>query len=531
MKRTCVLLLALAFLLGGCSFGKSNQDDIINSEASAVYGGVLNLSMGSDETINPLLAKKETVRDALFAAYEPLIAVTAELEPKGILAESWSFNSDATVLNVKLKEGVLWHDSTELTAKDVVYTVNTIKNSPESPYADLLRYVSTAYQRGEYEVSFDLSRSYSQLIYSLYFPIISINAGNLDSVVMGTGPFMFESYNPGQSLVLTRFDSHRDGRAYFDKINFSVVKESITMASAFSTGVTNAVQGRIYDENEFAVRNKFEGKRSCTGNFEYVGFNCRNPIFASNTVRSAVSSGINRAQTVNDGYGTSATAANLPMHPLSLSFTPSVALTDYNAAGAREALFYDGWVLGDDGVLTKENVEIKTTDGDETGRSVSDLRLSFSLLVNRENSRRCEAANIIASNLEECGIDVTVTELPFEEYTTRIAAGDFDAYLGGTQIGNLYDLEFLLSSQGNQNYGGYSGEYMDKALEGISKAVDTESFVNACNIFQDVFSREQPLVGIAFVDEKLFMSENIGGGISPMYKSPFGNVGKWFFSE
>lgn len=532
MKRILIFLLAV-LCLSACSFGGDGENDVIVSESSAVYGGVLNLSVGADETLNPLLAKKETVRDGLFAVYEPLIAVTADLELKGILAESWSFNSDVTVLTVKLKEGVLWHDGTELTARDVVYTVNTIKSESDGAYYELLRYVSAASERGKYEVDFSLSRSYGQLVYSLYFPIVSLNAGNMESAAIGTGPFMFESYNPGQSLVLARFEGYREGRSCFDKINFNIVKENITMASAFSTGVTNAIQGRIYDEDEFAVRDKYEGRRACGSKFEYIGLNCRNPIFASNTVRSAISSAIDRSEVIEDGYGANATAANLPMHPLSLSYSPSIALTDFNAAGAREALFYDGWIEDSGGILAKEFVNYTTTDedGDEVRESFSDLRLKFGLLVNSENARRCAAANIIAACLANSGIDVTVEELPFEDYSARISSGDFDAYLGGAEIGNLYDLEFLLLTDGSQNYGGYSGDYMDKALDGIAKATDGESLINACTIFQEVFTREQPVIGIAFIDERLFMSQNINGATSPLYKSPFGNVGKWFYNN
>ncbi len=528
MKRLLAVILALC--LGGCAFGKNDGDDIIASETSVVYGGVLNLSMGTDKTLNPLLAESKTVRDGLFAVYEPLIAVTADMELRGVLAESWSFNSDATALTVKLKEGVLWHDGTELNAKDVVYTVNTIKGESESPYAQLLRYVSAAVENGPYSVTLNLSRSYSQLLYSLYFPIIPLGAGNLESAAVGTGPFMFESYSPGQSLVLTRFDGYREGKSGLDKIVFNIVNESITMASAFSTGVTNAIQGSVYDTDEFAVRGKYESKSSCGAMFEYIGLNYRNPIFDSAAVRTAISNAIDRKELVPAGYGANAVPANLPMHPLSLRFTPSPSLTDFNLAGAEETLFYDGWVEDGDGTLVKENVRVSGSD-EEEGEIYSSLRLRFRLLVNQENSHRTAAANLIAAQLSKVGIEVTVEEAAFEDYTSRIREGDFDAYLGGTEIGNLYDLEFLLASDGSQNYGGYSGEYMDKALYELACGGDDESFVNGCAMVQEVFTREQPLIGIAFLDDSLYMSENLAGATVPMFKSPFANVGRWFFNN
>ena len=528
MKRLFILLLILMLLLSGC--GKETED-IVVSETSVVYGGVLNLSMGSTDTLNPLLAKNETVRDGLFAVYEPLIAVTAEQELRPVLAESWSFNEDCTSLSVKLKEGVLWHDGSQLLARDVVYSVNTIKSDPNSPYAELLRYVSAAAETDAYTVNFIMTRSYSQLLYSLYFPIIPLNAGDLTSAAIGTGPFLFESYSPGRSLTLSRFEGYREGSAGFDKVIFSIVRESISAASAFSTGGTNAIQGSIFNSGEFAVRD-YDIRRSCGDNFEYIGMNHRRPVFSSATVRSALSSAINRQEVVDGGYGDMATAANLPFHPLSLSFSPSKALTNFDIAAAREALFYDGWTdQGSDGVLSKDFVTYSAPDeeGELAEQRAENVRLEFTLLVNSENPRRIVASGIVANQLRAAGFGVTVEELDFESYLQRIRSGDFDAFIGGTELGNLYDLEFLLGSDGSQNYFGYRGEYMDSALAGVASS-SGDSFANACGILQEVFVREQPIAGLAFLDDSLILAKNIAGGTSPLFHSPFGNVGRWFFA-
>ncbi len=523
------LLLAVCAALSGCGGGA--EDGVVASETAVVYGGVLNLSVGMVDTLNPLLARDETLRDGLFAVYEPLIAVTSDQELKGVLAESWSFNEGCTVLTVKLKKGVLWHDGSQLLARDVVYSVNTIKSDPDGPYAQLLRWVSAATEADAYTVNFVLTRSYSQLPWSLYFPIISLNAGDLTSVAIGTGPFMFESYSPGRELTLTRFEGYRDGNAGFDKVALNVVRESITAASAFSTGGTNAVQGRIFDMNEFAVRDKYEVRRACGDRFEYIGLNHRRPIFASATVRAALSGAIDRQELIKSSYGEMASPANLPFHPMSLSFTPSKGMTDFDIAAASESLFYDGWTdSSGDGILSKDVMELERTD--EDGESYTDrvenVRLEFTLLVNRENSRRVVAANAAAGQLREAGFDVTVEELDFDAYLERIRSGDFDAYLGGTRLGNLYDVEFLLGSDGEQNNFGYSSSYMDEALARLS-ASDGEAFANACSLVQDVFTRDQPFVGLAFLDESLVLDRAIAGGTNPLFHSPFGNVGKWFY--
>lgn len=525
-KRLLILLLTLSLALCAC---EKDGDDIVISETAVVYGGVLNLSMGVTDTLNPLLARDETVRDGLFAVYEPLIAVTADQELRPVLAKSWSFNEDCTSLTVRLNEGVLWHDGSQLLARDVVYSVNTIKSDPDSPYAELLRYVSAATEIDAYTVNFILTRSYSQLLYSLYFPIIPLSAGDLTAAAIGTGPFLFESYSPGRDLTLSRFEGYRDGNSGFDKVVFSFVRENISAASAFSTGGANAVQGSILDANEFAVRDRYEVRRSCGDNFEYIGMNHRRPVFSSATVRSALSSAIDREEVVSGGYGEMATAANLPFHPLSLSFSPSKSLTSFDIAAARESLFYDGWTdSSGDGVLSKELVTYTENEDGETEQRTENVRLEFTLLVNSGNPRRVVASGIVANQLREAGFGVKVVEVDFETYLQRIRSGDFDAFIGGTELGNLYDAEFLLGSKGGQNYFGYSSEYMDSALAGVASS-SGESFTNACTMVQEVFTRDQPIAGLAFLDDSLIMAKNIAGGTNPLFHSPFGNVGRWFF--
>ncbi len=527
MKRILACTLVLCLLLCGCK----KEDDSKDSDIQTVYGGVLNISMETTDTLDPLLAKHRTVRDCLFAVYEPLIAVNEKLELRGVLAEGWSFNGDCTALTVNLRRGVHWHDGSDFKAEDVIYSVEAIRRTPDSPYYDMLRYVSSVAKLDPYTVCFYLSRSYSQLTYSLYFPIISSGAGDLTTEAVGTGPFMFESYNPGRDLQLVRNDAYRDGEAGFDKISVNIVKEKVSAASSFSKGVSSALQGDIYFENDTSGLNKNTVSVACGGWYEYIGLNQHRPVFSSATVRGALSGAIDRNEIVSDGYVGACTATNLPMHPLAERFAPSRALTEYSLAAASESLFYDGWSDQGGEALVKSTVEYSGVDedGEAAAFTAEDVSLDFSLLVNTENPRRLIVADIVASQLSKAGFKVNVVKADFDSYLERIESGDYDAYIGGTQLGNLYDLEFLLSQGGSQNYFGYASESMDKALEAVASAASDADFVSACTLVQEIFVRDQPVVGLAFLDESIVLSDNISGDTKPMYGSAFGNVKNWYF--
>ena len=66
--------------------------------------------------------------------YEPLVSLENTMEPKSVLAEEWSVDSDGLIWKFKLRENVLWHSGEKLSAKDVVYTIEQIKLNEGSSY-------------------------------------------------------------------------------------------------------------------------------------------------------------------------------------------------------------------------------------------------------------------------------------------------------------------------------------------------------------------------------------------------------------
>ena len=196
-----------------------------------VRGGTFRSAMfGNPQTWNPLTATETattTVTNLLYHGLVALNPITAEVEPA--LAKSWEFSADGLTLTFALREGVRWSDGEPFTADDVVFTFNdVILNSDLVTTArDSLRLpdgtMPTIEKVDEFTIRVSVSVPYRPLLTAMGKKILprhkwasSVDAftpGAPNSIlgldtspddVVGTGPYVLESFLPDQAVVLRR---------------------------------------------------------------------------------------------------------------------------------------------------------------------------------------------------------------------------------------------------------------------------------------------------------------------------------------
>src|SRR5690606_384769 len=199
-------------------------------------GGSVTLALGDSppnffyygEISNP----SQTLAAHLFDSLVEFDLENYELEPA--LAASWDVSDDGTVYTFHLREGVTWHDGTPFTAADVVFTYENIIANPEARAGDAAQFTFTVDGEArpvtfeapdDHTVVMTLPAPSAACLLQQRFPIMpkhkllpfSVEGGaalgdinnawptdvNLSEVV-GTGPFMYQSYTPGQLVVLKR---------------------------------------------------------------------------------------------------------------------------------------------------------------------------------------------------------------------------------------------------------------------------------------------------------------------------------------
>ncbi len=509
LKKRCYsilsVILIVCFLLSGCLDKEDGSGDTENTKAIV-------LEMSIPSTFNPVMVENQSVRDALSLCYEPLFELNEKMQPIGVLAESAVVSDDCMSAIVKLKDSVLWHDGIKTTSADVVYTVNFIKSNPSSPYYECVKNIEEVVSIDPLSMKIIFVKPYAQIVQSLYFPIIASHNEVTEEKILGTGPYAFDSYAEAVALNLKKYSKWHGGEAACSNVTVKVVRDNEAAISAFNTGSINTITSTSFDLENSTPKLNSKLTQYPSLQYEFIMFNHTRSRLSSPTVRSAISSAIDRSAIAKDSYSDAAMAANTPIHPASAVMAESSVGSQYNLSAASETLFLEGYSMNEStGLLQNERGE----------------KLSFGLLVNKENQSRVKAAYQLASQLFLAGIEVNITELSFEKYLSEIKSGNYDAYIGGVTLSNLYDYEFFFTLQGGLTPAEYVSEPLTAAMQAIAMSPSEGALSTALVSFDEVFQREQPLCGLVFKNDTLLTADIIKGKIAPHSGAPYTNIDEW----
>ncbi|MDX1747380.1 MAG: ABC transporter substrate-binding protein, partial [Halobacteriales archaeon] len=190
--------------------------------------------------------------------FNGLIWLAPDFTVRPDLAVDWEVSNGGRTFDFELREGVTFHNGTDFTAEDVRYTINrTIEE--ETPAAPKLAQLQPVDDGGvvvqdDYNVQINFEQAFAPaLIYLTRGPGRAATVVNQEAIEemgseayatnpVGTGPFQVGSYQPGEQLVLEKFDDYfktdDDGNAlpYLDSVTINLIPEPSTVVNAIRSG-------------------------------------------------------------------------------------------------------------------------------------------------------------------------------------------------------------------------------------------------------------------------------------------------------
>ncbi|MDA8080102.1 MAG: ABC transporter substrate-binding protein [Actinomycetota bacterium] len=243
-----------AVLLGGGSIlaacgGTSALKSVATQVLKPKRGGTLvaGLTGGTaSDTLNPLAIVNNVDFARVAQLYDPLVVQNRFAHPEMQLAEEITPNSDATVWTIRLRPGVTFHNGKPLTSEDVLYTFQQVLN-PNSPGAGApsISLVDLASSRIVDPLTLELhcKSPFSTLVDALagfYFDIIPVGFDPQNPI--GTGPFKYQSFTPGQQSTFVRNENYwQSGLPYFDSVVINDYADEATQVNGILSGQVNAV--------------------------------------------------------------------------------------------------------------------------------------------------------------------------------------------------------------------------------------------------------------------------------------------------
>jgi peptide/nickel transport system substrate-binding protein len=505
-------LIALAVACGAERPGA----DVASAEATA--GGTAIVAFNADMgRFNPLVNTDQNTNEVIdYMLFTPLLQYDASYEPRPYLAESWELEPAAVTFH--LNPDVRWHDGAPVTAYDVEFTFRRAKDPQtasvlSSAYLEL---VESAEVIDSFTIRFTFTRPHARPLDGFWWapvpkhlledvPPAQMGSAPFNRRPVGSGPFRFVGWEPGESLTLDRvsdFPESLGGPPFLDRVIFRFIGEPATLLSEALTGGID-VDGSLFPHQAEQVE-RTPGIRLLSypsREYYYIGWNVRRPQLGDARVRRALTMAIDRQQLIDVlmyGYGQLATGTIAPWHPM---FTPIEPLP-FDPAAAGDTLAAAGWIDRDgDGVRE-----------DEAGRP-----LRFTLMTNHENPVRVDIAQVVQSRLARIGVDVDLRTLEWQTLLARHRGREFDAVVQSWVLDNFrVDPAALFHSSqadrpGSYNRSGLKDPEVDRLIDAATATTDPDTARRLWLEFSLALQEAQPFTFLMWLDELAGVADRIRG--------------------
>lgn len=159
---------------------------------------------GAPATLDPLFASADAEIAFLNAVYDYLIDTNSAYELVPRLASAWEVSDDGLTYTLQIVEGVTFHDGSDLTVDDILWTFERLRSDPESATAGLYANVDSIEAGDGSSVVFHLAQPNPDFLYTLtdnHAVILKTGAENIGTEFNGTGPFVLGEYVPDRATL------------------------------------------------------------------------------------------------------------------------------------------------------------------------------------------------------------------------------------------------------------------------------------------------------------------------------------------
>ncbi len=440
--------------------GTSDSGDSAGDDGSSgAAGGTLIAGQGAEpDRFDPHLTTAGVSFQVLENVYDTLVQPAEDLSMEPALATEWSVSDDGLTWTFVLRDGVTFHNGRDFTADDVVYSLERIQN-PDTASGAAYRLANiesiTAVDPLTVEIAVTQPTPNLPVLVGGYkgMAIVdreNVEDGSIDTAPVGTGPFVFDEYTPGEGVTLVKNDNYwQDGLPYLDGVEFRVIPDPDVLLTNLQTGEVDWIDSFPPSELEsLEADDEITVGTAPAGDYHYFALNENREPFDDVRVRQAIAMAIDReeiTEAATFGAGTPTQTAIPAGNFWSFDYSP----------------FEPGDIEGAQALL------------DEAG--VSDLEIEF--LVTSDFPETVTQAQVIAAQLEPLNITVTINDVDFATWLDLQGAGEFDAFML-SWIGNIDPDEFYYAqhrTDGGFNFQGYSNPEVDDILDGARTESDQDA--------------------------------------------------------
>lgn len=498
--RTITVGLAAALALTACAGSDTGTSASDNGRAATLVIAENEVPASFD----PVQADNSTVNEVVIPAYDSLFTYDESTELTGVLVESWAVSEDGTTIDLTLRDDVVFHDGTTMSAEDVVYTLDRIRALDIGVAAFITAYES-AEAISETELQIALSAPDATFlpaltgVYILNSELVEENAGDdygqswLATNDAGSGPYELVEYTTNQAARYTHFADYWQGfNGQAEHLEFRYLTEASAQSQALQRGDVDIAMDISPTEWEtFDEDDGFTVDRADTTVALYTFFNMEDEVTADPILREAISYAYDydqHVETILQGAG------NPMVGPLPDSMQCST----------------------EDGVTAPEfDLEYAEELVNENGLEGTTVTMTYL----EATSEMEQAATLLQSNLAEIGIILELQTVTYPQYAEMSAEDEtrpqlgmiyaFPAYPDPSAI--LYQNFHSQFIGGGANWGAYSNPEVDELTESAQQESDPEVRCDSYEEVQRIVAEDYASLNLANSQTVAVMDERVEG--------------------
>lgn len=535
-----LLLVGVLILAVGAQFIWFQRS--YQTTAAARGGTYAEGSLGPIDTLNPLYAASSAEMAAARLMFSSLYHYDETGHLQGDLARQITTDSSGKIYTVKIRSDVRWHDGTQLTAQDVAFTVNLIKD-PETRSPLRINWQDIKVEAVDDEtVKFTLPAVYAAFPHALTFSVVprhilkdvepgAVRENTYSQSPVGSGPFQFRLLQNASSIDntykivhMTANEEYYRGAAMLNRFEVHAYQSSEHILRALRTGQVTAAASLTGADIAQVDQNVYDIVTQPIDSGVYALFNTEAPIVKDKAVRQALRLGTDTT-TIREALSEKTPALDLPFIQGQLTGEDIPKAPASDSQKAAQMLDQAGWKMTD-GVRVKDGqkleITIATTKSSQYEETLEALagqwrKLGVSVLTNVVDIND-PSTNFVQNILQPRNYDVLLYELSIG------ADPDVYAYWHSSQIGTR-----------GYNFSNYANGVADAALSSARSRLEPELRNAKYKAFAEQWLSDVPAIGLyqavaEYVYNKNVRSINPDAHLVTPY-SRFENILRWSVNQ
>lgn len=493
---------------GASAESQTNTDQAQNTAGQAKVGGAVRVAMTTEpDNLDPYLSAATDTQSMMDNVFDGLFEAGENSDLIPAIASSYQVSDDGLTYTFTLKQGIVFHDGSELTAEDVYYSYAKLSGlNGQEPLSSKFSSIASIDTPDDYTVVIQLKDKDAAFLAANIVAIVPKDYEQQSEQPIGAGPYKFAEYKPGQQLVLEKNENFYDKEhaPVLDKVEFKIMPDSNSAVLALQSGDIDMIPG-ITAQGVLQLGDGYTVVSGPQNMVQLMALNNSVKPLNDVKVRQAINYAIDKdviIQTVAEGNGTKLGS---------------------NMSPAMKMYFQDGLEDYYTPSIDKAKQLLKEA-GYENG-------FDLTLTVPSNYQFHVDTAQVIADQLKNVGIKVTIKQVEWSSWLEDVYNNaKYEATIVGL-TGKLDPHEVLGRYETNyaKNFFKFSNSDFDKLVNQGKTEIDEVKRVDLYKQAQTVLTEQAVAVYIMDPSRTVAMKGNLQG--FKMYPVQKYNFAEMYYTE